>query len=114
MTNRLYRDVAYTKIHQGFEYEEDVKVNDDMAILTLDEPVTFTEVVYPICLPPRNKNYDETKATVAGKLFLVLAKPINSSRGELSFFLFNHSSKEGQNSPNKHGNRCSLGHKFQI
>ena len=40
-----------------------------------------------------------------------------SSRGKLvlllSFFL-NESSKEGQNSPNKHGSICSLGHKFQI
>ena len=50
-------------------------------------------------------------------LFLVAAKPSNSSRGELSFFFllsFYQSSKEGQNSPNKHGSICNLGHKFQI
>ena len=71
-TNRLYRNVAYTKIHQDFEYEEDAKVNSDIALLTLDEPVTFTKIIYPICMPPRNKNYDETKATVAGNNILYI------------------------------------------
>ena len=37
-----------------------------------------------------------------------------SSRDKFFFFLLNESSKEGQNSPNKHGSICSLGHKFQI
>ena len=40
--------------------------------------------------------------------FLVVAKPINSSRGELRSFTFSRNSKEGQKSPPKHGSIHSV------
>ena len=49
--------------------------------------------------------------------FLPAAKPTGLVELNVllsSFFFLNKNSKEGQNSPNKHGSICSLGYKFKI
>lgn len=38
----------------------------DMAIVTIDRPVTFTSKIRPICLPKLSDNFEGKKATVAG------------------------------------------------
>lgn len=39
---------------------------NDVAVLTLDSPVQFTQNVRPICLPEASKRYSSTQATVIG------------------------------------------------
>ena len=74
---------------------------------------------HPVIREASQINPARTAPRVVG--FLVAAKPTTlveiSASGFflLSFFLsFSQSSKEGPNSPNKHGSICNLGHKFQI
>ncbi|XP_055903581.1 serine proteinase stubble [Eupeodes corollae] len=51
--------------HKGFEFST---LHNDVAILTLDKPVTFTREIRPICLPYGSfrKSYTGQVATVAG------------------------------------------------
>lgn len=51
--------------HRGFEFST---LHNDVAVLTLDKPVTFTREIRPICLPSGSyqKSYTGQVATVAG------------------------------------------------
>ena len=60
-------NIQNVKVHEGFEFREGVKIENDIAILTLSEEITFTDRWLPICLPSKNSNYDETEATFMGE-----------------------------------------------
>ncbi|XP_044765126.1 proclotting enzyme-like [Coccinella septempunctata] len=49
--------------HRGFDGRT---LYNDIAILTLDSPVTFTHQIRPICLPTSGSDYAGTTATVIG------------------------------------------------
>jgi len=40
--------------------------DNDFAIVRLSQDVTFTDTVYPVCMPDSSKNYDSVQATVTG------------------------------------------------
>ncbi|EFX78206.1 hypothetical protein DAPPUDRAFT_105498 [Daphnia pulex] len=48
------RKVRRIKTHE--KYDPDNWYNNDIAILTLDSPVKFTETISPVCLPPQGSN----------------------------------------------------------
>ena len=41
-------------------------MDNDFAILKLAKPVLFTKYVTPICIPPKNKNFDSVEAKASG------------------------------------------------
>lgn len=49
--------------HRGFDRRT---LYNDVAILTMNEPVEFTEAIRPICLPTGSKLYAGKYATVIG------------------------------------------------
>lgn len=49
--------------HRGFDMRT---LYNDVAILTLNEPVEFTETIRPICLPSGANLYSNKNATVIG------------------------------------------------
>jgi len=54
--------LPYRKKHLS---AEDKKVND-LAVYVLEKPVKFSETVYPICLPKRERDYGGKRAIAAG------------------------------------------------
>lgn len=40
--------------------------DNDFAIVRLSQDVTFSDTVYPVCMPDSSKNYDSVQATVTG------------------------------------------------
>ncbi|XP_046648389.1 chymotrypsinogen 2-like isoform X1 [Daphnia pulicaria] len=63
---QLRRKVRRIKTHE--KYDPDNWYNNDIAILTLDSPVKFTETISPVCLPPQGSNdqYEGELAIVKG------------------------------------------------
>lgn len=61
----IERKVKRLVRHKGFEMRT---LYNDVAILTLDEPVTYTRTVRPICLPPlgTTDDYSGQTGTVIG------------------------------------------------
>lgn len=61
----IERKVKRLVRHKGFEMRT---LYNDVALLTLDMPVTYTRTVRPICLPPlgTNDDYSGQTATVIG------------------------------------------------
>ena len=58
--------VSAVKIHKGFPSRG---FFNDIALLKLERPVTFTQTIQPICLPlesERSKTFADDVATVAG------------------------------------------------
>ena len=52
------------KMHENYD---DKSFENDIALIRLDRKVEFTKSVYPICLPPKGKEYTDTRAFVVGK-----------------------------------------------
>ena len=53
-------------IHPGFWKNKKNTADNDLAILKLASEVEFTNYVNPICLPPKNKNFDSVEAQASG------------------------------------------------
>ena len=53
------------KMHENYD---DKSFENDIALIRLDRKVQFTKSVYPICFPPKDKDYTDTRAFVIGKL----------------------------------------------
>ena len=51
-------------MHENYD---DKSFENDIALIRLDRKVEFTKSVYPICLPPKGKEYTDTRAFVVGK-----------------------------------------------
>ena len=51
-------------MHENYD---DKSFENDIALIRLDRKVEFTKSVYPICLPPKGKDYTDTRAFVIGK-----------------------------------------------
>ncbi|EAT46191.1 AAEL002595-PA [Aedes aegypti] len=65
--NELYphhdRRVREVIIHERFNKGS---LFNDIALLILDEPFEFAENVQPVCLPPRNHNFDHSRCFASG------------------------------------------------
>lgn len=65
--NELYphhdRRVREVIIHERFSKGS---LFNDIALLILDEPFEFAENVQPVCLPPRNHNFDHSRCFASG------------------------------------------------
>ncbi|KAL0278938.1 UNVERIFIED_CONTAM: hypothetical protein PYX00_000614 [Menopon gallinae] len=62
-TKHVEKKVKRVVRHRGFDPRT---LYNDVAVLTLDTPVTFTKNIRPICLPSGNQNYAGQPATVIG------------------------------------------------
>ena len=51
------------KLHDQYDRKT---FENDIALLKLDKPAKFTKSIYPICLPPRSKQFTNTRAFVIG------------------------------------------------
>ena len=52
--------------HPGWLKNEKNPLDNDFAILKLATEVKFTKYVNPICLPPKDKNFDSVEAKASG------------------------------------------------
>lgn len=52
-------DLMHSSLSHSVQY-------NDLAVLTLDSPVTFTHNIRPICLPEATRRFTSTQATVIG------------------------------------------------
>ena len=59
----IERKVKRVVRHRGFDMRT---LYNDVAILTLEQPVEFTETIRPICLPTGAKLYSDQMGTVIG------------------------------------------------
>lgn len=59
----IERKVKRVVRHRGFDSRT---LHHDIAVLTLEYPVTFSKAVSPICLPKANQAYSGYMATVIG------------------------------------------------
>lgn len=66
--NSVQRNIISRKIHKDYDAlnEERKKSDADIAILTMDRSVQYTNFIQPICLPPSNKNVINQNGYVAG------------------------------------------------
>ncbi|XP_045445381.1 proclotting enzyme-like [Melitaea cinxia] len=62
-TQHVERKIKRVVRHRGFDMRT---LYNDVAILTLDQPVTFTKNIRPICLPSGGRAYSGQIATVIG------------------------------------------------
>ncbi|CAK1539941.1 unnamed protein product [Leptosia nina] len=62
-TQHIERKIKRVVRHRGFDMRT---LYNDVAILTLDQPVTFTKNIRPICLPSGGRAYAGLIATVIG------------------------------------------------
>ncbi|XP_028038367.1 proclotting enzyme-like [Bombyx mandarina] len=62
-TSHIERKIKRVVRHRGFDIRT---LYNDIAILTLDQPVTFTKNIRPICLPSGGRAYAGLVATVIG------------------------------------------------
>ncbi|KAK6630616.1 hypothetical protein RUM43_014601 [Polyplax serrata] len=62
-TRHIEKRVRRVVRHRGFDPRT---LYNDIAILTLDTPVSFSKTIRPICLPQGNQNYAGLPATVIG------------------------------------------------
>jgi hypothetical protein len=56
--------LASMKYHENYNTKT---YENDIAILKVDRPVTFSKSVYPICLPPPGELFTNRRAFVIGK-----------------------------------------------
>ncbi|KAJ0182568.1 hypothetical protein K1T71_001937 [Dendrolimus kikuchii] len=62
-TQHVERKIKRVVRHRGFDMRT---LYNDIALLTLDQPLTFTKNIRPICLPTGGRIYAGTTATVIG------------------------------------------------
>ncbi|CAG4965019.1 unnamed protein product [Colias eurytheme] len=62
-TQHIERKIKRVVRHRGFDMRT---LYNDVAILTLDQPVTFTKNIRPVCLPSGGRAYAGLTATVIG------------------------------------------------
>ena len=53
------------KMHEKYDSKS---FENDIALIKLDRKVPFTKSVYPICLPPKGRQFTGTRAFVVGML----------------------------------------------
>ena len=58
--------VANMKMHENYN---DVTYDNDIAIIKLDRPATFSKSIWPICLPPPQETFENRRAFVIGESF---------------------------------------------
>ena len=58
--------VAAMKLHENYN---EVTYENDIAIMRLDRPATFSNSIWPICLPDNSRDFTNTRAFVIGKDF---------------------------------------------
>ena len=56
--------VAAMKLHENYN---EVTYENDIAIMRLDRPATFSNSIWPICLPDNSRDFTNTRAFVIGK-----------------------------------------------
>ena len=56
--------VKNMKMHESYDKKT---FENDIALIKLERKVSFTKSVYPICLPPKAKDYTNSRAFVVGK-----------------------------------------------
>lgn len=69
-------DFPVAEIIQHQEFVEATYAND-IAILRLEKPTTFNSYIWPICLPPRRKDFEDVYAVVAGWGQLYYSGPLS-------------------------------------
>jgi len=69
------------KMHENYD---DKSFENDIALIRLDRKVEFTKSVYPICLPPRGKDYTDTRAFVIGWGTIYFGGPTSSVLQEVN------------------------------
>ena len=57
--------VAAMKLHENYN---EVTYENDIAIMRLDRPATFSKSIWPICLPDNSRDFTNTRAFVIGKI----------------------------------------------
>ena len=57
--------VKNMKTHAGYDSKT---FENDIALIKLERKVPFSKSVYPICLPPKGKQFTGKRAFVVGKL----------------------------------------------
>lgn len=65
MNETRFRDVSVTRIKEHEEFQPSTYEND-IAILYLDKPVPFNSYIWPICLPPKDRTFENETVIVAG------------------------------------------------
>ena len=55
--------VARMKLHEGYN---EVTYENDIAIIRLDRPATFSDSIWPICLPKANQDFTNQRGFVIG------------------------------------------------
>jgi len=61
-------DATYALTSMKYHENYNTKTfENDIAILKLERPVTFSRSVYPICLPPPGRDYSNRRAYVIGE-----------------------------------------------
>ena len=57
--------VKSMKTHAGYD---DKTFENDIGLIKLDRKVPYSNSIYPICLPPKGRQFTNTRAFVVGKL----------------------------------------------
>jgi len=73
--------VRNLKMHENYD---DKSFENDIALIRLDRKVQFTKSVYPICLPPKGKDYTDTRAFVIGWGTIYFGGPTSSVLQEVN------------------------------
>ena len=76
--------LASMKYHENYNTKT---FENDIAVLKLERPVTFSRSVYPICLPPSGELYSNKRAFVIGGL-LNITKTDQNSKFDFEFWLY--------------------------
>lgn len=61
----MNRNVTQIYVHPDWKYNDE-KYDADIAILVLNENLTFSDHIRPVCMPPRNFLIDGLSGTVVG------------------------------------------------
>lgn len=80
----IERRVKRVVRHRGFNART---LYNDIALLTLNEPVSFTEQIRPICLPSGSQLYSGKIATVIGWGSLRESKKLKKKKKKINLIL---------------------------
>ena len=81
------RDFAVEKIFMHESYERKTYTND-ISLLKLKQKATFTDFIWPICLPPSNLVLEGQTASVTGILLLLIKFCKCSMNADLQIFFW--------------------------